>query len=197
MIELDARNLTCPAPVLMVKNAIEKEARDDIMLIVDNEAAQENVTRFLESRGFSISIKKAGKDRYVIGKRDENSTSEIIVNTEEPGPKKIMVMISTDRIGSGDDDLGRKLMLAFLKTLNEMGPDLWRIVFVNSGVKLATEGSKALPDLKELEGGELQILVCGTCLNHFGLMDKKKVGITTNMLDIVTAMHMADKVVNF
>ena len=87
-------------------------------------------------------------------------------------------------------------MVNFLRTLKEMGPDLWRLVFVNNGVKLAVDGSEVVGDLKTLEDGGLKILVCGTCLNHFNLLDRKQVGETTNMLDIVTAMQMADKVIN-
>jgi selenium metabolism protein YedF len=110
--------------------------------------------------------------------------------------KKIMVMCNTDRMGFGDDALGLKLMVNFLRTLKEMGPELWRLVFVNNGVKLTIDGSEVLDDLKGYEKDGLKILVCGTCLNHFNLLEKKMVGETTNMLDIVTAMQLADKVVN-
>jgi len=107
-----------------------------------------------------------------------------------------MVMCSTDRMGVGDDELGLKLMVNFLRTLKEMGPELWRLVFVNNGVKLTIDGSEVLENLKGYEKAGLKILVCGTCLNHFNLLERKMVGETTNMLDIVTAMQLADKVVN-
>jgi len=77
-----------------------------------------------------------------------------------------------------------------------MQPDLWRLVFVNNGVKLTVNGSAVLDELKSLAENGTQILVCGTCLTHFNLLDKKEVGETTNMLDIVTAMQVADKVIN-
>jgi len=105
-------------------------------------------------------------------------------------------MCATDRMGFGDDDLGLKLMVNFLRTLKEMGPELWRLVFVNNGVKLTIGGSEVLGDLQAYEKAGLKIMVCGTCLNHFNLLEKKMVGETTNMLDIVTAMQLADKVVN-
>jgi len=60
---------------------------------------------------------------------------------------------------------------------------------------LTTEGSEALPALKDLTQTGVPILVCGTCINHFNLLDKKQVGEITNMLDIVTAMQVADKVI--
>ena len=90
----------------------------------------------------------------------------------------------------------QKLLVNFVTTLKEMGPELWRLVFVNNGVKLTISGSEVLPVLKEYEAEGLHILVCGTCLTHFNLLDKKQVGETTNMLDIVTAMQLADKVIN-
>jgi selenium metabolism protein YedF len=105
-------------------------------------------------------------------------------------------MCATDRMGFGDDVLGRKLMVNYLRTLKEMGDELWRLVFVNNGVKLTIDGSEVLEDLKNYETDGLKILVCGTCLDHFKLLEQKQVGETTNMLDIVTAMQLADKVIN-
>ncbi len=87
-------------------------------------------------------------------------------------------------------------MVNFIKTLEEMGPELWRLVFVNSGVKLTVDDSAVLEVLQRYEKQGLAILVCGTCLTHFDLLSKKQVGQTTNMLDIVTAMQLADNVVN-
>jgi len=99
-------------------------------------------------------------------------------------------------MGSGDDVLGAGLMFNFLDTLNEMGDTLWRVVFLNSGIKLAIEGAKTLPAIQQLEAQGVSILVCGTCLTHFDLLDQKRVGETTNMLDIVTSMQLADKVIS-
>jgi selenium metabolism protein YedF len=115
---------------------------------------------------------------------------------KEMDEKKIMVVCTTDRMGFGDDELGLKLMVNFLRTLGEIGNELWRLVFLNNGVKLLIDGSEVLDDLKAYETGGLKILACGTCLNHFNLLERKKVGETTNMVDIVTAMQLADKVIS-
>jgi selenium metabolism protein YedF len=195
--ELDCRGLACPAPVLQTKQLLEKENPAAIKVIVDNEAARQNVTRFLEHQKFRVTMEKLGADLHLLGtKSSEVQVVEKTAPTPEGARKKIMVMVSSDRMGRGDDELGAKLMFNFLKTLKEMGHELWRLVFVNNGVKLAVEGSEALSILKELEGDGVQILVCGTCLNHFKLLEKKKVGETTNMLDIVTAMQVSDKVIS-
>ena len=118
------------------------------------------------------------------------------MSAPDGGRCKIMVMIATDRMGYGDDVLGAKLMINFIKTLAEMGDELWRLVFVNNGVKLTIDGSPVLDVLQDYAAGGLQILVCGTCLTHFDLLHRKQVGETTNMLDIVSAMQLADKVIN-
>ncbi|MBN1850566.1 MAG: sulfurtransferase-like selenium metabolism protein YedF [Deltaproteobacteria bacterium] len=197
MKTIDCRGLACPAPVLNTKNAIETDDLNEITVLVDNEAAKENVSRFLGSQNFAVSTTQEENDFSVIGKKlgtvDTGSAAAEKPVTET---QKIMVMVATDCMGHGDDELGAKLMASFLKTLKEMGNDLWRLVFVNNGVKLTIEGSNVLPVLKEFEDQGVMILVCGTCLNHFNLLDKKQVGQTTNMLDIVTAMQLADKVIN-
>jgi len=195
--ELDCRGLACPAPVLKTKKAVDTKGPSEIIVTVDNEAAKENISRFLVSQGFKVSVRGEGKDFHVSGTKTGRTASESAAIEEQEGEKqRIMVMVATDRIGYGDDELGKKLMQSFLKTLQEMGDELWRLVFVNNGVKLTIGASEALPDLKELEEQGIHILVCGTCLNHFDIFEWKQVGETTNMLDIVTAMQLADKVIN-
>ncbi len=197
-LELDCRGLACPAPVLQTKQKIEKENLSEIKVIVDNQAAKENVSRFLGSQKFEVSVEQRGQDYYVTGKRGKGATvsEPPVAPRPETEKRKIMVMIATDRMGYGDDTLGKLLLINFIKTLAEMGDELWRLVFVNNGVKLTIGGSEVLDVLKGYEKEGLTILVCGTCLNHFNLLDKKEVGVTTNMLDIVTAMQLADKVIN-
>ena len=197
MKEIDARGLACPAPVLQTKAMLQEENPDKVKVVVDNAASQQNVQRFLESQGFQTALEKEGADYLVIGTCASAPSEQNRLSTEQHSDvKKIMVMCATDRIGFGDDELGLKLMVNFLRTLKEMGSELWRLVFVNNGVKLTIDGSEVLDNLKEYEEEGLKILVCGTCLNHFKLLEKKQVGETTNMLDIVTAMQLADKVIS-
>jgi selenium metabolism protein YedF len=198
MKEIDARGLACPAPVLETKAVVENDQPAGIRVLVDNPAARENVARFLSSRGYVINTGQQGKDLFVVGTCGEKErTAPLPVPDLKTASKKIMVIAATDRFGFGDDELGLKLMVNFIKTLKEMGPELWRLVFINNGVKLTVAGSEILPVLKEYEEHDgVTILVCGTCLTHFNLLDQKQVGETTNMLDIVTAMQLADKVIS-
>jgi selenium metabolism protein YedF len=195
--EIDCRGLACPAPVLQTKNAIETDHPDIITVTVDNEASKQNVIRFLKSQNFEVTLKEEGQNFHVIGRMEGGAVPDgSVAENPETGQKKIMVMVANDCMGHGDDELGAKLMLSFLNTLKEMGEELWRLVFVNNGVKLTTGDAQVLPVLKEYEEQGLHILVCGTCLTHFNLLNEKQVGETTNMLDIVTAMQLADKVIN-
>lgn len=197
MKEIDVRGLACPAPVLQTKAALQDEHPNTVKVVVDNVASQQNVQRFLESQGFETRLEQMGTDFLVTG----TCGAEPMVQPQasaapETDAKKIMVICATDRMGFGDDELGLKLMISFLRTLKEMGNELWRLVFVNNGVKLTIDGSEVLDDLRQYEKDGLKILVCGTCLTHFNLLERKQVGETTNMLDIVTAMQLADKVVS-
>lgn len=198
MKQIDARKLSCPAPVLATKEAVGSEHPEIIQVLVDNDAAKQNVCRFLESKSYQVEFQAEGTGFLVTGTTDGKAApeSERERISEDVETEKIMVMISTDRIGFGDDELGIKLMISFVKTLKEMGSELWRLVFVNNGVKLTVTGAEVLEDLKSLADSGVHILVCGTCLMHFNILEDKQVGETTNMLDIVTAMQLADKVIN-
>lgn len=202
--KLDCTNLQCPSPVLQTKALLETYPLTHVEVVVDNDAAVENVSRFLNYNKFEISVDSDGQVSTVIG--DRSADDAVLLETDAtpaPGPKasardhqKIMVLVSSATIGNGDDELGAKLMGNFLGTLKEMGSDLWQVVFVNHGVMLCTKDSDVLEALNELEASGVTILACGACLTHLGLMDEKAVGETTNMLDIVTGMQLADKVVN-
>ena len=196
---LDARGLHCPAPVLLAKDTLERDDLNALEIMVDNESSRENVTRFLASRGFSVTDIQEGADFLLRAERaagtGEAKLPESSARVLPSTAAKTLVLIGSDRLGSGDDELGRKLMISYIKTLKEMGDELWQLIFVNNGVKLTIEQSAVLPELQEYERSGITILACGTCLNHFGLNDAKRVGQTTNMLDIVTAMQLADKVI--
>jgi selenium metabolism protein YedF len=196
--KVNACGLTCPAPVLLVKDAVESEQPEELEVLVDNDASMENVNRFLTSKGYQVSCAPRGDDFSLHAIRDGQPSTEqpqgpaINIDAEN---QKIVVLIMTDRMGKGDEELGRKLMVSYIKTLKEMGPALWQLVFVNSGVKLTVSSSEVLTELQQYQSSGVTILACGTCLEHFNLMAEKEVGATTNMLDIVTATQLADKVI--
>jgi selenium metabolism protein YedF len=206
--DINALGLACPQPVLKTKQAVDQIHPLHLTVRVDNEAAVENVSRFLNTRGYETTASVQGGDFTITASQNaghgqgtkksmEAQSAAALVEDDTPEPcQKILVFIATDRMGFGDDDLGRKLMISFVKTLGEMGDDLWRLVFVNNGVKLTITGSPVLETLQEYEQQGISILVCGTCLAHFDLLKAKQVGDTTNMLDIVTSLQLARKVIH-
>lgn len=199
-ISLDCKGLPCPQPVLRCKEAVEKDGPAQLVVIVDNEAAKENVSRFLTMQGYVVKAEKSGPDFVVTGLRENGAECEeckVMTESELEGADKdkILVFIPTDVIGSGDDTLGGNLMYNFMVTLKELGDELWRIILVNGGVKLAVPGSRCLEELQKLEKNGVSILVCGTCLEFFGLTDQRGVGDVTNMLDVVTSFQLATKTI--
>jgi selenium metabolism protein YedF len=192
---LDCRGLACPNPVIKTKELIDRGDVRQLTVLVDNPAAQENVSRFLQRAGFQVSEAGRGDSLAVTGSRAGAGTCQIMVPKPEEALRKILVLMGADQLGRGDELLGTKLIANFIATLKEMGPDLWCVVLLNAGVKLAVAGSEVLAGLRNLEQSGVRLLVCGTCLNHFQLLEAKQVGETTNMLDIVTAMQLADKVI--
>jgi selenium metabolism protein YedF len=194
---LDCRGLACPAPVLKTKELLESTSSGSVKILVDNQAARQNVSRFLRSQGFEPQVEAIEGGFAVVGYRsgDRQPSGAAAVAKAAVQGSRTMIMVATDKMGSGDDTLGEKLMFNFLSTLKEM-EGLWRMVFVNNGVKLTIEGAATLPAIQQLEESGVDVLVCGTCLIFFNLLEKKQVGETTNMLDIVTSMEVADKVIN-
>jgi len=194
---LDCRGMACPNPVLKTKEIVDRGSVDKLSVTVDNPAAKENVSRFLSRMGYEVSVSEESGAFKITGTKVEAAAACETMEKRAPGQEsKIAVLVGTDRMGKGDDSLGQKLIMNFIGTLKEMGPELWRLILLNGGVKLTVDGSECLPALQTLEKEGIHVLVCGTCLNHFGLLEKKLVGETTNMLDIVTALQLADKVIS-
>jgi len=201
---IDACGLTCPAPVLLVKDAVEQSKAQEMMegltVLVDNAASLENVSRFLGSRGYSVTDSHEEGGVYRLEARCDGNdlavpVEKTAVRADKAAEQKVLVLITSDCLGSGDDELGGKLMVSYIKTIKEMGSELWQLIFVNSGVKLTIASSPVLSELQEYEKSGVIIFACGTCLEHFGLNAEKQVGGSTNMLDIVTATQLADKVI--
>lgn len=198
MEQLDCRGLACPQPVMRSRDAVAGGAQA-LEVLVDNEPARENVRRFFEGRGFSVAASQEGPDcwriRATAGEAAPTPQQTAEAAPAADGNSRTLVLITTETIGRGDDGLGGKLMGNFLATLPELGPRLWRIVLINGGVKLASCPGPALDALQKMETEGVSVLVCGTCLAHFGLLEAKAVGDTSNMLDIVTSLDLAGKVI--
>ncbi len=122
---------------------------------------------------------------------DESATDRPRVS----GSRRVVLLVAKDEFGQGPSDLGGVLMRSFLKVLGGSQAKPARAIFMNAGVRLTTEGSEVLNDIRALEDAGVQILSCGTCLDYFDLKQKLKVGKPTNMNDTVAALMTADHIV--
>lgn len=192
MQHIDCRGLACPQPVIRCREAVGSGA-DALAVQVDNAAARENVLRYLGNNGFSCACEEKDGIFHIRATRGA-ATADAPVADEPGSGARTLVLITTPTLGRGDDALGHRLMETFLGTLPEMR-NLWRVVLLNGGVRLSATPGPALDALKKLAENGVSILVCGTCLAHYGLADAKEVGETSNMLDIVTSLDLAEKVI--
>lgn len=198
-IKVDARGLTCPMPVIKTKKALEDIEEGVVEVTVDDVAPRENVLKFAKSNNCEVEIvSESGKETVIkivktkdvkIDIADEDIKCDPNIGSGE------VITIMSNRIGSGNDELGGVLMKGFLFALTEAKPYPKSILFLNGGVELTTKNEATIEHIKVLEENGVEILSCGTCLDYYGLKDDLKVGSITNMYTIVETMKSASKVV--
>ncbi len=104
------------------------------------------------------------------------------------------ILIQSETLGRGNEEIGELLMANFLRLLGESQEKPAALIFWNTGVRLVCEGSWALNHLETLEQQGIEILACRTCLDFFELTSKQKVGKPTNMLKSIESMLTTDMV---
>lgn len=195
---VDARGMACPLPVVNAKKAAEGLNTGDTLIVrVDNEIAVQNLQRFAQHMGFAASGEKLGDAEFtvtmVIG-GDAQAEPEIACNLDTR-KKGMLVVLSANTMGTGEEKLGKALMKAFVFALTRQDTLPETILCYNTGAYLTTEGADTLEDLKLLESEGVTILTCGTCLDFYGLKEKLAVGGVTNMYEIVQRMESATTIV--
>ena len=184
--QVDARGMNCPRPVIETKKVLDALAEGSITTIVDNEVAKENVTKLAKSMAYNVDVQQVGGDYYINIHKGEVGSSIAV----DSGKKKDMAIVfGSDTMGEGSDELGRVLMKGYMYTLTEYRPYPKALLFVNSGVKLTTEGSEVIDYLRQLESEGVEVLSCGTCLDYYQVKNKLLVGGVTNMYTIVDKMN--------
>lgn len=200
MITVNALGDACPIPVVKTKNAIKELAgAGSVETFVDNEIAVQNLTKMANQKGYEVKSEKLEEQKYrvvmQIGEVEENSEEEREVCIPDGRKKKTVVVISSNKMGEGNDELGQVLIKGFIYALTQQEELPETMLFYNGGAKLTCEGSTALEDLKSLEAQGVEIMTCGTCLNFYGLEEKLQVGTVTNMYAIAETMMQADLIV--
>jgi selenium metabolism protein YedF len=194
MAVIDCRGLACPQPVVVTKQALDRVKEEELIVIVDNTSSCNNVERFVRSQGCSVQIREMGQDYYIHIQKTSGNDEEKVPQTGQK-VKKVVVYINSHLLGIGDEALGAILMRAFLKTLLDLPIKPHRLILINSGVRLASEGSEVLETLKKLSGEGIEILACGTCLDFYALKEKLRVGTVSNMYDIAQSLLEADRLI--
>jgi selenium metabolism protein YedF len=170
---------------------------DAVLTIVDNDTARQNVTRMAEHAGCVVQVEQRADGIYLnISKGSAAAQPAFAAPLPAPASGPLVLVIPSDTMGRGDDELGQVLIRGFFHALGQTVPQPNTIIFFNSGVKLVVEGSPVLEDLQALCGQGIELLACGTCLGHYGLKDKVAVGEISNMYTIAETLLRAGKVVN-
>lgn len=197
-IEVNALGQQCPIPVVMTTKALKEMKEAGIVAVhVDNEVAVQNVLRLAQSQNLEAKSEKQGEKHYVIS---ISATGAPIAKEEEsiscaPDMRgDTVVVISADRMGAGNDELGRVLIKSFIYAVSQLDVLPKAMIFYNGGATLTVEGSESLEDLKNMEAQGVQIMTCGTCLDYYKLKDKLAVGSISNMYSIVETMNGAGRI---
>jgi selenium metabolism protein YedF len=194
---VDATGLSCPLPVIETKKALKEMSRGELEVIVDNTIALQNLEKMAKQMGLDHQLETINENKHIIRILVGDTAGEEARDVEAaPNVSgKTVVVLSSDTMGSGDQDLGRVLMKGFVFALTELDrlPD--KILLYNSGVKLSVAGSDSLGDLQKLEERGVEILNCGTCLNFFNLTNELAVGSVTNMYEIVQSQMEAGTII--
>ena len=201
MIKVDAIGDACPIPVIKVKNAMANADGEELEVLVDNETAAKNVTKFASGAGGVVTSSRVGEQTIRLFIRTSSSVIDTIAaeETKEEESSDIekgyIVAVSSDKMGTGDDGLGDILMKSFFFALTKQDTLPEKILFYNGGALLTTEGSRCLDDIKVLESEGVEVYTCGTCLDYFKKTDLLRAGEVTNMYSIVEMLKNAVKMV--
>lgn len=189
MIKVNAVGEVCPKPVIMTKKTLKEIESGVVEVSVDNVTSKENVEKMAKEMGHTFETREEG-DIFVItitkaGEKQENSSEE----------ENIVISIGSDKMGEGEDELGKILIKGFIYALTEAETLPKTVLLYNKGVLLASTFEDTVKDLKVLEERGVEILSCGTCANFYHVQDQIKVGTLTNMYTILERQMKAAKVI--
>ena len=197
MVTVNAMGDNCPIPVIKTKKAMQAlTGPETIEVLVDNEIAVQNVTKLAKEQGGEVSSEKLGEKEYKVTIKMQGVPAvdaEVVCTPDQKGD--LIVVVSSDRMGTGNDELGKVLIKGFIYAVTQLDTLPKKMLFYNGGATLTTEESPTLEDLKSLEAQGVEILTCGTCLDYYHLKDKLVVGGVTNMYSIVESMAEAGKII--
>lgn len=192
MKTIDCRGLGCPEPVIRTKRELEN-APEGLVILLDDGAPRENVGRFAGNRGYLVTEAAEGNGwcLTIASRRQQPEPQQ--TTADRTGER--VLLITSDQLGNGPEELGRLLMKNFIHTLLETNRQPDRILFMNSGVFLTVEGAETIEALKKLENMGVEIFSCGLCLDYFNRKEGLATGSVTNMFSTAENLLAAASVI--
>lgn len=200
---IDMIGKACPIPVVETKRVLQTlNEGDRVEVSVDNSIAVQNLIKMAKQKKLQVTSEKIDENHYVVTMSvTKNASEQITKGTEKIVcnadiiEEHVVVVLASDKMGEGDEKLGHILMKGFIYALTEQEELPETILLYNSAAYLSTESSDSIADLKFLESQGVEVLTCGTCLNHYGISEKLAVGSVTNMYTIVEKQIQATKII--
>jgi len=196
---VDTKGLTCPQPLIMLKEALlEIEPGDKIQVLTDNDTSLKNLTSYLKDQGANPEVSTSGKVHTISTTRPDSPIEEsnpAVYCTSEAVSNEYVVCLKGNLMGNGDPDLGKLLMETFVENLKLQKHLPTHVVLYNEGVKLAMKESPSCSSLCELEELGCRIMLCGTCIDHYGIQYDIGVGMISNMISITETLVQTGHVV--
>ncbi len=187
---IDCKGLNCPIPVVNTKKYFDNLESGVGVTIVDNEVAKNNIVKFAKGNGFTYEVEEKEVNLfYITITKGEAKLEDLKLKNTTNREEIFTIVIGSDKLGNGDEELGVALMKSYLFALSEaeVVPD--NLLFLNAGVKLVVEEALTLDSIKRLKERGVNIQSCGLCLDFYGLKDNLEVGEITNMYAIIEMMN--------
>jgi selenium metabolism protein YedF len=199
---VDTQGQLCPAPLIAAKKALkESAAGESFKVLTDNQTSLNNLCRFLKDNNTDFQISEASgvwtltitkKSGEALRSKAEDYCTSTVTHFEKGN---YIIVISSDRMGEGDEVLGRLLMDNFIKAVKDLERLPQKMVFYNNGVKLVTISSTIIEHLKDMEQMGVELLLCSTCVNHYSIESVVGAGTLSNMYAIAEVMASAGNIV--
>ncbi|MFV0413628.1 MAG: sulfurtransferase-like selenium metabolism protein YedF [Oscillospiraceae bacterium] len=190
----------CPIPVIQAKKALAKPQASGVEVLVDNVVAVQNLEKMAKGLGYTFDFSKQAEDHYTVSIAMNGAPPPVAeqapAGTKEGGAAGgLTVLVTTNQMGTGAEELGKILIKGFIFSLTELPETPEAVIFLNGGAHLTTEGANTLEDLKTLAGKGAKICTCGTCLNYYNLTEKLAVGEVVNMFTIASMLAAAGRII--
>jgi selenium metabolism protein YedF len=199
---VDTKGQLCPSPLIAAKKALkETAAGESFLVLTDNQTSLNNLSRFLKDNSTDFQTTEAGgvwtltitnKSGGEPQTKQEDYCNPPVTHFEKGN---YVIVVSSDKMGEGDEVLGRLLMENFIKAVKDLERLPLKMVFYNSGVKIVTKSSAVIEHLKDLEQMGVELLLCATCVNHYSLESVVGAGTLSNMYVIAEVMASAGNII--